>query len=101
MFAAISCSVAMWKYALWNTRFISGATGFPVSTTARTIHGAIVKAAPAAPKRIRSRLPAPLPRNKKDRLPAALRRHEKHRAGHHEDAGEFDRIAESGEHPGG
>ena len=49
--AASSRSVAMWKYGLGNTEFMSGATGFPVSTRARSVHGAIIKAAPAATMR--------------------------------------------------
>ena len=85
--AASSCSVAMWKYGLGNTRFISGATGFPVSTAARTIHGAIIKRGAG--------------RHDQDRLPAALRGHEEHRAGHDEEAGELDGVAESGERAGG
>ena len=39
-------------------------------------------------------------RHDQHRLPAPLRRHEEHRASHYENAGQLDRITESGEHAG-
>ena len=79
--------MAIWKYGLGNRRFISGATGFPVSTAARTIHGAIVNAAPAATisTGFHRRCAAT-----KSTAPATTT-----------DAGQFDGVAESGERAGG
>ena len=86
-FAASSCSVAMWKYGFGNTRFMSGATGFPVSATARTIHGAIISACSGG--------------DQQHGFPAALRSATKRTApGRHRQAGELDGVTESGEHAG-
>ena len=72
---------------LGNTRFISGAHGISGEH-----HGA---------HHPRGHHQGGAGGHDQDGLPAALRRHEEHCAGHHEDAGELDGVAESGEHAGG